>query len=205
MKDLRDALNDIREARQMMEKLNDRLPDIIGVEALAVIDKNFDNESYDTGNGKIRWKERTPATNRAYDNRSGGLKGSVFNSGSKLLDQTGNLRSGIRKKREGRNVFIGVNLLKVPYAQIHNEGGSISIKARRQTLRFSQAGRFKAGRINRSKGEYWRRRTIGAHVIKMPKRQYMPMPGERPNGAILKRAKRKIDFEHARIMKKFRK
>lgn len=205
MKDLRDALNDIREARQMMEKLNDRLPDIIGVEALAVIDLNFEHESYDTGNGKQRWKERAPATNRAYDNRSGGLKGSVFNSGNKILEQTGNLRAGVRKKREGRNVFIGVNLLKIPYAKIHNEGGSISIKARRQTFRFTGGGRFKGGKINRSNGEYWRRRNIAAHVIKMPKRQYMPRPGERPNGAILLRAKRKIDFEHARIMKKFRK
>lgn len=173
MKTLVDALQDIRAARIQMERLNDRLPDIIGAEALRVIDDNFEKEGYNSGSGIERWPARSSETNKAYDKRRGGLKGSVFNSKNKLLQQTGNLRASIRKLKQGRNVFVGVNLLKVPYAKIHNEGG--------QGLMYDKIS------------------------FKMPKRQYMPMPHERPNPVILLRAKRKIEFEHARIMSKFRK
>lgn len=201
MKDLRDAIQDIRQARENMEKLNDRLPDMIAIEALNVIDENFERESYNSGNGITRWPARSPKTNKAYDRRSGGLKGSVFNSGNKILQQTGNLRAAVRKTRKGNKVFIGVNLLKITYAQIHNEGGTIQVKERRVTVRIGAGGRF-VGR--NSSARYVRNRTAAAHTIKMPRRQYMPLKGQGPNPLMLQRAKRKIDFEQDRVMSKFK-
>lgn len=122
MKDLKDALSDWRKAVEQIEKLNSRMPTIMGNEALKVIDKNFENESYDTGSGKEKWEQRSAKTNAQYDSRKGGLKGSVFNSANKILQQTGNLRDAVRKKVYNASVFIGVDLKRIPYAQAHNEG-----------------------------------------------------------------------------------
>lgn len=197
MKSLQDALQDIRKTREEMDRFNQRLPDIIGIEALNAIDQNFENESYNSGAGITRWPKRKAATNKAYDRRSGGLKGSVFNSGNKILQQTGNLRAAVRKIRKGQNVFIGVNLLKIPYAHIHNEGGTISMKGGRVLLWGSKGFTSKWGGAKRGK-------VSKAHTITMPQRQYMPTPGQGPNPMILKKAKAKIEFEQNRIMNKFR-
>jgi phage gpG-like protein len=188
MKDLKDAFNDIRRAREEMERLNNRLPNIIGRESLAVIDQNFVNESYDDGVSKEPWKPREAATNKEYDRgrammKNGKLskyrvganknyKASVFSSENKILEQTGTLRNSIRFKVSGKTVFIGVNLLRVPYARIHNEG-----------LRGMMYGKV---------------------PFRMPRRQFMPWPSEGPNPKMLKRAARKLKFEQDRIMKIFK-
>lgn len=199
MKSLADALSDFRQAREKMQRLEDQTPNIIGVEALKVIDQNFENESYDSGTGKTRWEARASSTNKGYDSRSG-VQGSVFSSSNPILQQTGNLRDSIKKKVQGRTVFIGVNLDKVPYAKIHNEGGQITIAARTQAIYF-KAGRFS----KRMKGTRKRRVHMPGHSITMPKRQYMPMPNERPNVKILKAAHKKLIFERDKIMKAFKK
>lgn len=196
MRDLSDLLSDWRKARQAYEKHLDNAPRIIGSEALKVIDKNFDNESYDTGTGKEKWKPRADSTNRSYDLR-GNYKGSVYNSKSKILQQTLNLRDGITRKIQQKSVFIGVNLLKVPYAKIHNEGGTIQIN---QHTRKVVNNRFARGTPTKKTS-----RTIGAHTIRMPKRQYMPKPGDPPNPAIMKAAFNKLQNERNQIMKNFTK
>lgn len=186
-------------ARQQMERLDAQTPNILGTEALNVIHKNFKDESYDTGFGKTRWPARSPKTNKAYDKRYG-VKGSVFNSSNPLLQQTGNLYDGIKKRILGRTVWIGVNLMKVPYAQIHNEGGRIRVGITRRTLYFSKGGGF----AKKGEHSYSKKKAVAAHSIIMPQRQYMPKPGEKPNPAILKAAYRKLRFERDRIMNAFR-
>lgn len=164
MKDLNDALKDWREAVAAMEKLNSKLPTIAGVEALAVIEKNFNSESYDTGSGKIKWEERSSKTNAAYDKRYG-VKGSVFSSSNKLLRQTGNLFDSIRKRITGAVAFIFFDTKKVPYGQVHNEGDAAK---------------------------------------NIPQRQFMPMPNEPENPAIMKALYKKYLFERDKIMRKFK-
>lgn len=121
MKDLNDALKDWRKVREDMEKFATRTPNIIASEALKVIDENFEKEGYDNGNGFVPWEPRAEVTNKAYDKRYG-VKGSVFNSGNKILQQTGNLRDGIRKKVTNYLIWIGFSTQKIPYGQAHNEG-----------------------------------------------------------------------------------
>lgn len=196
MQSISDLLSDFRKARQEYEKHLSNAPRIIGSEALKVIDKNFDNESYDTGRGREKWKPRADATNKAYDRR-GNYKGSVYNSKSKILQQTLNLRDGVKKKESKNSVFIGINLLKVPYAQIHNEGGVIQIPNHTRNV---SKGKFARGTPSKAS-----HRTISAHTIRMPKRQYMPKPGDPPNPAIMKASFNKLQNERNRILKKFAK
>lgn len=106
-----------------MEKVRQTLPRIIGNEALAVVRENFRLQAYDTGSGRTKWAKREAATNKRYDSRKG-VKGSTFNSGNKILIQTGNLRDSITYRITGMSVRIGVDPNIVPYAQIHNEGGA---------------------------------------------------------------------------------
>lgn len=200
MKTLDNLLADFRRAREQMDRLDAKLPNIIGVEALKVIDKNFASESYDTGFGKTKWAPRSPATNKSYDKRSG-VAGSVFNSSNKLLEQTGNLHDGIKKKVLGRTVWIGVNLTKVPYAKIHNEGGRIRIGITRRVLYFKKGGGF----AKKGEHDYKKKKAVAAHSITMPQRQYMPKPGEKSNPAIMKASYRKLQFERDRIMRPFKK
>lgn len=137
-KSLQQLLQDFRQATGEMEKLKNALPRIIGVEAVKVVKQNFDLQGYDSGSGVEKWPERTEATNAAYDyNRSSKyrtatgrvsvyknpLKGSVFNSGNPLLQQTRDLYDAIQYYVVGNKVTIGVDLQVIPYAQKMNEGG----------------------------------------------------------------------------------
>lgn len=193
MKSLADLLADWRDAVKEAEKYNARTPNVIGNEVVKAVMRNFDSESYDTGTTKIRWPKRSEETDKAYDKRRG-VKGSVFSSGNKLLQQTWNLRDGVKYRVNGQTIFVGVNIGKVPYAQIHNEGGKIEIKARSQVNPFQREG-----------SAYSKTVKIAAHTIMMPQRQFMPMPGEKENPAIIKAVLRKLNFDMGRIMIKFKK
>lgn len=121
MKSMDDLISDFNKAHKAMVNLNNRLPRIIGHEAIEDIHHNFDTESYNNGNTVTAWPERSEKTNTAYDRRYG-VKGSVFNSANPLLVQTGNLKDAITFMVKNGGVKIYVDLDKVPYAQVHNEG-----------------------------------------------------------------------------------
>lgn len=147
----------------------------MGNEAVAVIRDNFDKEAYDTGTSRTKWPKRKPATNKAYDRRANGTKGSTVNSSSKLLQQTINsgLRDSVKYDVTGDVVRIGVDANIIPYAAIHNEG---------------------------LKGT-----AFGKHSFTMPKRQYMPTDSEGPNKKILDRIQKKLRYEFDKAMAIFKK
>lgn len=133
MKNMQDAVNDFRKVSAELQKLNDRLPVVIGNVALATIAKNFETESYNDGSGAVKWEPRKAATNKAYDKRQG-VKGSVFSSSAPILDQTSNLKDSIRKKVRARSVFVGFDTNKIPYGEVHNEGNPAKGIPRRQFM-----------------------------------------------------------------------
>lgn len=192
-------LADLRRGVNDMSRLNRRVPSIVGVESQKVIQENWTIQGYDSGSGVTPWKEREPKTNRAYDKRSGGIKGSVINSDSKILRQSGNLEDHITYRPKPKGVDVGVDLGIVPYAQIHNEGGTIHIKEKMTIFRTYN------GRIVSQKNWRFKARVVkvGAHVIKMPKRQFMPLPGEGMNPKMGKRIKSKLSYEYDLVMKNF--
>jgi len=188
------ALRDLAEAKEKLGRLEQRAPNIVGVESVEWVHENFQKESYE---GK-KWKPRAPSTNAGYDRRNG-VKGSVFNSDSPILYQTGNLYDAIRKIVTGTKVFIGFNTDKVPYGIVHNEGGVIEKRQRKISIYF-KGGRFS----KKQKGTRKKNVTIYAHAYKMPRRQFMPTPGEPENPRLRARIVRKILFERDKILSKFK-
>lgn len=120
-KPLSQLLADWRLTKDNMEKIARNLPRIIGTEAVRVIKDNFRLGGYDDGNSVQKWEPRNDRTNNRYDKRYG-VKGSVANSDNKVLEQSGDLRDSVGYQAEGKLVKIGVDLLLIPYAEIHNAG-----------------------------------------------------------------------------------
>lgn len=121
-KPLSQLVADWRITKADMERYIKKLPDTAGAVAVEVCKDNFRLQAYDDGTSRARWAKREKRTNRRYDRRKG-VKGTVFNSANKILEQSGNLRDSIKYKKLGPNlVWIGVDLSVIPYAKIHNEG-----------------------------------------------------------------------------------
>ena len=173
MKSLQQLQQDFAHSTKEVQKaIKKDLPRLIGVEAVKLVKNNFVAQSYF---GFGHWKKRKPATNKAYmagrgKGESGRYKGSRFNANHPLLLQTRRLFRSIRFKPQSNGVFIGSDLILVPYAQTHNEGLTINKKARTGVKLF-----FKGNRISSEKNAtHGQKVNIGAHSVKMPKRQFIP-------------------------------
>lgn len=193
-RDLQRALDNFRRAQKEVVKYTEDLPRQIGIAAIQWIHDNFERQGYE---GKS-WEPRDPKTNASYDKRHG-VKGSVFNSANPILRQTNNLYDAIRKQVMSRSVFIGFDTNKVPYGKIHNEGGKIQKSAGFKAIYFA-GGRF----AKEGTGE-GRIAMTSAHEVEMPQRQFMPVPGEPENPAIMKAVVQKLQRKVNRIMRIFEK
>jgi phage gpG-like protein len=98
------------------------------------------------------------------------LKQTKKNKGKAILIKSGRLRRSIKGKITPGKVIFSTD---VPYAKIHNEGGTIQRNAmsrlyiQNRTKRGKNKGRFKRGTTS------GRGYTTGAYTIKIPKRQFM--------------------------------
>lgn len=197
MKTLEQLIHDIRMKSAAMKKLTEDMPRIVGVEAVRILKENFKKGGYDDGKGYKKWNKRSPATNTAYEyNRQASYrtpklhkksryknpyKGSVVNSKRPVLVQTGNLRDSLSFKVTGKTVSIGV------YPRIVNIGGKTH-----DAIAYAQIH-------NEGGTSKW-----GKHSVRVPKRQFMPRPGEGPNIKILNAVKRKYDTELDSFMKEWK-
>ena len=99
------------------------VPDVIGAEAKAEFERNFEKESFD---GK-KWqdvKRRDP--NSPWYGHSGqtGKKSNSRKSAKILSGETGELKEATTWRKEGNSVIISNDK---PYAKVHNEGGTAKI------------------------------------------------------------------------------
>lgn len=120
---LRQLVIDWRNAANILQKLQNDLPRIIGSESVKVVKDNFKLQGYDSGTGVDGWPDRSPATNRRYDKRKG-VKGTVYQSSNPLLTQTKDLYNAVRYYLQSKSVKVGIDLTLVPYAQRLNDGGA---------------------------------------------------------------------------------
>jgi len=174
-KNLNDLLKDWRGTETEMQTLVKALPRIVGSEAVKSVKDNFRLQGYDSGTGVVKWKERSAATQSLYDKRVW-VKGSVYSSTRKLLEQTMALFNGIKYDQIGTGrVRIGVDINLVPYAQYMNEGVT-----------------------DGSMGPH--------HIhTEIPPRQFMPRPGEPPNPKIMAAVEKKVIYERDKALQTFKK
>ncbi|MCH7400114.1 phage virion morphogenesis protein [Belliella sp. DSM 107340] len=100
--------------------------------------------------------------------------------GGSLMVKSSKLVNSIREaERTPNKVVISAGNSKVPYARIHNEGGEIRKAARSETFIRNRHTKGKKAKAFGGMGLYKKGTTAGkgltfkAHVIQMPKRQYM--------------------------------
>lgn len=95
-----------------------------------------------------------------------------------ILVKSGRLRRSLRSRRLG-NLAVKI-LTDVPYARIHNDGGIIEKSFDRKILSFTSGGRFAKTKTRKQRKEvsYQQQTTIGAHSIRMPKRQFIGYSGK---------------------------
>jgi phage gpG-like protein len=123
-----------------------RLPDLVGNTALNFYKSSWDKEGY-VQSRFSKWKPRKVADRRR-----------------RLLVKSGRLRRSLRYRTMSRAVAIFTD---VPYAQVHNEGG---------TVRARQNVRAHVRRTKRGSAK------VKAHTrnvsFTMPQRQFMDVPGK---------------------------
>jgi phage gpG-like protein len=124
MKNLGDLSSDFKSVTEKMKKLHENeLLKYIGVEGVKLTHENFNEQGYDSGEGKEDWKERPEWVNKVYDTNPS-YRGSVVKGSNPIAQQTGKLYRSIEHQEFGNKVLIGVNTNTVPYAAKINEGGT---------------------------------------------------------------------------------
>lgn len=141
-----------------IQRLEARLPILIGNEIVNFALDNFQKQGFDTGHGVRQWDER------------GGRSGIDPRPGGKILigKQGGRLRRSIRRTRTSKtSVTVGSD---EPYAGIHNEGGTIRVSVTRKSRRFFWAMYYATGET------YWKWMALtkkNVLSINMPERRFL--------------------------------
>lgn len=150
-------------AAQLSGKLKD-LPALLGAEALSSINTNFRSQSFFGS----PWPAR---------------KAQKGNEGRALLVQSGRLRRSFKLENSGLTVTIFTD---TPYAEIHNEGGTISGTANVAAYERTTSETNEVSAPGARKPKYQKEKT-GSHQVKahtrkinlaIPQRQFM---GEHPD------------------------
>lgn len=146
------------------------MPPVLGNIALAFYDDRFATSAWiDTG--RTRWPARA-----------------VADAGRRLLVKSGRLRRSLRMSHAGYRITISTD---VPYAQVHNEGGTI-------------AGTANVRTHSRKVGS--RRVVVKAHTrsvnFTMPQRQFMDKPGSPISSLLRRRLEKHLDLAFAQAMRR---
>lgn len=109
-RDLKFLADDMRRNATEVDKLMRNAPRIIAGAAVKMKDANFAAQGF-IENGKVasKWPARKKETAKTI--------------GNGILQGKGFLQKSVKKRISGKQISLGVDLAKVPYAQIHNEGG----------------------------------------------------------------------------------
>ena len=153
-----------------------QLIDAIGIEATGFIDDNFAMQGFqgDTFQPWAKRKKKDKGRSR------------------KILVDTGTLRRSFRQTNHSDHTTISTDVV---YAQIHNEGGTITHRSRDVILSYRNAegGKLRLAKTTTQSQQrqvtQLRRATIAEHTTTMPKRQFMgdsPVLQKRCEKAILK-------------------
>lgn len=144
---------------KMLNKFNGlktTLPAQVGNMAVRYFIKAFTDQAWDGAKWPARQDKKN--TRPLLIGKSGGTKGGAH----------AHLRSSVNNSIKETTWSSIVFSVPQPYARIHNEGGTINMPARKQVIH------FKGGSFSKMKSaSHAQKVDVGAHVIKIPKRQFM--------------------------------
>lgn len=172
------TFSEARKIAQHLKKFEaeiDSMVNTMGVMAKNHFTANFRKQGFDDEN-IVKWKKRKKKESRRGKVGESGV--ASVGMGRNILVKSGRLRRSINFRKKGKwAVVIGTD---VPYAKIHNEGGTINKSFDRKILSFSSGGKFAKTRTRAQRKEvsYQQQVTINAHTIKMPKRQFIGYSGK---------------------------
>ena len=148
MPDFSEFAKDLKILTGQMNGLVRELPGLAGAVVLESIDNNFRSESFF---GQA-WAPR---------------KVQKGNDGRAILVQTGRLRRSFRLETSGLTITIFTD---APYAQIHNEGGTITGTANVAEYTRNQ---YEMNEVSKpgSKKEKWKKETVGSHTVQAHTRE----------------------------------
>jgi phage gpG-like protein len=148
-------MDNLKHILKHFKAILNKAPKVVGRMAVDHFKQNFEVQGF-VNNGLQKWPER---------------KKRKKDKGRAILVKSGNLRDSIDiVSADTQHIVIGTNM---PYAKLHNEGGTIH---RSSMSRLYIQNRFKAGK---NKGKFKKGTTRGkggtikAYDIKIPKRQFI--------------------------------
>ncbi len=188
MKTLKDLENDIKKHQTELKTfITNNAPRIVANKALAIFDDSWNKQGFTNANGGFEtWQRRKEDKGSSSDSR-----GTLIGKGSAKLRRSLRIVGTPTPER----ITIGT---AIPYAQIHNEGGTITIpitdamrrffwakfyESRNQTQKLSQKGKRKIGDKRTQKlgtanssANKWKNLALTKKTqltINIPKRQFM--------------------------------
>jgi phage gpG-like protein len=170
MMDIQKFREDFYRKASQMESLKKKILHLIAGAAEKMKDANFSAQGFVVnGAAHPKWKKRKKETSRS--------------KGKRILSGTGYLQENVKAKALKDHVRVGVDLDKVPYAKIHNEGGEITQHVQVHTRR------------NKKTGKAFSVKAHDRH-LNMPQRKFLGYSSD-----IEKIALKEIDFEIKKIFK----
>lgn len=170
MQDIRKMAEDLRDKSEKIRLLQKNTPKYIARAWEKMTDANFSAQGFvENGTARPRWKKRKYET--------------VKSSGKRILFDKGNLRNSIKFQALADRVRAGVDISKVPYAKVHNEGGRLTQYVKAHTRKHWKTGkRYQVRSFSRK--------------LNMPQRKFL---GYSPD--ILKVTEKNLRYEFDKIFK----
>lgn len=170
MPDIKNLSSDLQEKIRKVRQIEKKVLRYMAGAAEKMKDANFSAQGFvENGTVRPRWKKRS--------------KENHLTRGRRILHGTGNLQNSVKSKALADRVSVGVDLSKVPYAKVHNEGGRLIQYVRAHTRKHWKTGkRYQVRAFSRK--------------LNIPQRKYL---GYSPD--ILKIAEKDIHHEFDKIFK----
>lgn len=140
-------MNPLEKIPEGLKSIAAKAPKIVAAAAEKMVHANFSAQGFvQNGSADPKWARRKVE--------------SSLTQGKRVLSGTGRLEESVKASSTGNIVTVGVDLGKVPYAKIHNEGGTINatIKAHRRT---SRRGKSYTVKTHARKTTYPQRQFLG--------------------------------------------
>lgn len=143
-----------RKLNEAKDYLQNDVKDVIGIEAVKHFKRNFEEEGF-VDKSVSKWASRKTK-------RSGGT------NGQKVLNKSGELSESIDYRVDGEGVVISTDK---PYAEIHNEGGEITVTPQMRKYFWAMHKEAKDGGDDDMADQY--KGMALAKKIVIPKRQFI--------------------------------